>query len=97
MAGYDTLGACIFGAFGFASAPGSIRDLLNGRYGWGVGDNILQELGRETLRLERDFNRAAGFGPADDRLPEWMTTEPLPPLNAVFDVPAEELDGVFNW
>lgn len=97
MAGYDTLGACIFGGFGFASAPGSIRDLLNGRYGWEVGDGVLQELGRETLKLEREFNQAAGFGPADDRLPEWMTTEPLPPLNAVFDVPEEDLDGVFNW
>lgn len=97
MAGYDTLGACIFGSFGFASAPGSIRDLLNGRYGWQTGDNILQELGRETLKLEREFNRQAGFGPEDDRLPEWLTTEALPPLNAVFDVPTEDLDGVFNW
>jgi aldehyde:ferredoxin oxidoreductase len=97
MAGYDTLGACVFGGFGFASAPGSIRDLLNGRYGWEVGDNILQELGRKTLKLEREFNQAAGFGPADDRLPEWLTTEPLPPLNSVFDVSEEDLDGVFNW
>ena len=40
---------------------------------------------------------AAGFGPADDRLPEWMTVEPLPPHNTVFDVPNEELDEVFNW
>jgi aldehyde:ferredoxin oxidoreductase len=97
MAGYDTLGACIFGSFGFLSAPGTIRDLLIGRYGWEVGDNVLQDLGRETLKLEREFNHAAGFGPADDRLPEWMTTDALPPLNAVFDVPEEDLDGVFNW
>jgi aldehyde:ferredoxin oxidoreductase len=97
MAGYDTLGACIFGGFGFASAPGSIRDLLNGRYGWTVGDDVLQELGRKTLKLEREFNQAAGFGPANDRLPEWLTTEPLPPTGAVFDVPEEDLDGVFNW
>lgn len=97
MAGYDTLGACVFGGFGFAKAPGAIRDLLNGRYGWGVGDDALAELGRETLKLEREFNRAAGFGPQDDRLPEWMTQEPLPPHNTVFDVPAEDLDGVFDW
>lgn len=96
MAGYDTLGVCLFGSFGFANAPGSIRDLLKGRYGWDVGDDVLQELGRETLKLERSFNRAAGFGPEDDRLPEWMTIEPLPPHNSVFDVPREDLDRVFD-
>jgi len=96
-AGYDTLGACLFGGFGFAAAPGALRDLINGRYGWSVGDDILAELGRETLILEREFNRAAGFVSADDRLPEWMTTEALPPHNTVFDVPSEELDTLFDW
>ena len=97
MAGYDTLGACLFSGFGFASAPGALRDMINGRYGWDVGDDVLAELGRETLMLEREFNRAAGFGPADDRLPEWMTIEALPPHNTVFDVPAKELDALFDW
>jgi aldehyde:ferredoxin oxidoreductase len=97
MAGYDTLGACIFAGFGFAAAPETIRDLLNARYGWDVGVTILQILGRETLKLEREFNHLAGFTQVDDRLPEYMTSEPLPPLNAVFDVPEEDLDGVFNW
>ncbi len=94
MAGYDTLGACIFSGFGFTDAPGAIHDLLKGRYGWEVPDDILQRLGEETLQLERSFNRAAGFSAADDRLPEWMTTEPLPPHNRVFDVNAEDLDRV---
>ncbi len=97
MAGYDTLGACIFAGFGFAAAPETIRDLLNARYGWQVGADILQVLGRETIALERAFNQGAGFTTADDRLPEWMTREPLPPLNPVFDVPAEELDHIFDW
>ncbi len=96
MAGYDTLGACIFGGFGFAVAPGAIRDLLRGRYGWDLGENALQVLGDETITLERTFNQAAGFTAADDRLPEWMTVEPLPPHNTVFDVPEQDLDGVFT-
>jgi aldehyde:ferredoxin oxidoreductase len=97
MAGYDTLGACVFGGFGFAKAPGAIRDLINGRYGWGVGDDFLQVLGLETLKLEQEFNRAAGFTPSDDRIPEWMTQEPLPPHNSVFDVSEADLDGVAGW
>jgi aldehyde:ferredoxin oxidoreductase len=97
MAGYDTLGACIFAGFGFGAAPEAIRDLLNARYGWTVGTDILQVLGKESLKLEREFNRLAGFSKADDRLPEYMTKEPLPPYNPVFDVSEDDLDGVFNW
>ena len=97
MAGYDTLGACIFSGFGFAVAPEVIPDLLNARYGWQVGGEILQVLGKETLQIEREFNRRAGFTAADDRLPEWMTIEPLPPHNSTYDVPAADLDGMFNW
>jgi aldehyde:ferredoxin oxidoreductase len=96
MAGYDTLGACVFAGFGFAASPLTIRDLLNARYNWQTGDHILRELGRETILLEREFNRRAGFTPAHDRLPEWMTTEALPPYGPVFDVPDEELDGIFD-
>jgi aldehyde:ferredoxin oxidoreductase len=98
MAGYDTLGACIFAAFGFtASGQDTIPKLLNARYGWSVDSNILQTLGKETLTMEREFNRRAGFTAKDDRMPEWMRREPLPPTNAVFDVPDEELDTLFNW
>ena len=95
-AGYDCLGACIFAGFGFSSAPETVRDLLNARYGWDVPTDILQALGRETLKLEREFNRRAGFTAADDRLPEWMYQEALPPTGAVFDVPDEDLDSVFG-
>ena len=92
MAGYDTLGACIFSGFGFSVIPEILRDLINARYGWGVDDQILITLGRITLQLEREFNKGAGFTSADDRLPKWMTREPLPPLDSVFDVPEEDLD-----
>lgn len=96
MAGYDTLGACIFAGFGFAASPDCIANLLNARYGWDVGNGILQELGRQCLKMEREFNRRAGFTRAHDRLPEWMSQEPLPPHNSVFDVPEEDLDGMWE-
>jgi aldehyde:ferredoxin oxidoreductase len=46
--------------------------------------------------MEREFNRRAGFTAADDRIPAWMTREPLPPHNSIFDVPDETLDGIFK-
>ena len=96
MAAYDTLGACAFAGFGFGQAPGAIGNLLNGQYGWGVAEEIMPQLGKEVLSLEREFNKLAGFTAADDRLPEWMTRQQLAPHNTVFDIPDSELDKVFE-
>lgn len=96
-AGYDTLGVCAFAGFGFGAVPETIPALLNARYGWRVESDILQILGKETLILERKFNKLAGFTRADDRIPEWMTREKLSPHNTVFDVKDEDLDCVFDW
>lgn len=96
MAGYDTLGACIFAGFGYASAPTAIPELVKARYGWEVPADYLQQLGRETIKMEREWNKRAGFTPKDDRLPEFMTREALPPNNAVFDVSAEDLDTIYD-
>jgi aldehyde:ferredoxin oxidoreductase len=70
---------------------------LSARFGYAVDEKILQQLGQETIRLERAFNQAAGFRPEDDRIPDWLCAEPLPPTGAVFDVPDEELDHIFPW
>ena len=98
MAGYDTIGACIFAGFGYAATPdGVVKRLLAARYGWDdLPDNILQELGKQTIKLEREFNRRAGFTKEDDRIPKWMMEEALPENNSVFDVPDEQLDGIFD-
>jgi aldehyde:ferredoxin oxidoreductase len=98
MAGYDTIGACIFAGFGYAATPdGVIKRLLRARYGWDdLPDNVLQALGKDTIKMEREFNRRAGFTKEDDRLPKWMTEQPLPPHNAVFDVSEEVLDHIFD-
>jgi aldehyde:ferredoxin oxidoreductase len=97
MAGLDSLGVCIFTGGGWATSGSAMSDLLNARYGWNVDNSIQLKLGQETIDMEREFNRQAGFTKADDRLPEWMTREALPPLNVVFDVPNEEMDTVFEW
>lgn len=98
MAGYDTLGACIFAGFGYAATPdGVVKRLLSARYGWDdLPDNVLQALGKETIKMEREFNRRAGFTKEDDRLPKWMTREAIPENSAMFDVSEEVLDHIFD-
>jgi aldehyde:ferredoxin oxidoreductase len=83
--------------FGIALDFSVVSELINSIYGFDVGSGFLQELGRETLLLESEFNRRAGFTNKDDRLPEWMTREPLPPHDVVFDVSKEDLDSVFDF
>lgn len=98
MAGYDTIGACIFAGFGYAATPdGVVKRLLMARYGWDdLPDNILQSLGKETIKMEREFNKRAGFTKEDDRLPKWMTEEAIPETGAVFDVSEDVIDHLFD-
>ncbi|NLA27653.1 MAG: aldehyde ferredoxin oxidoreductase, partial [Firmicutes bacterium] len=57
-------------------------------------EDILAKTASSILALECDFNRRAGFGPAHNRLPEFMTKETMPGLGTVFDVPDEALDSL---
>jgi len=53
-------------------------------------------IGKAVIDKELAFNRAAGFTKADDRLPEFMKYEKLPPHDVTWDVPDEMLDAVFE-
>jgi aldehyde:ferredoxin oxidoreductase len=54
-------------------------------------------IGQEILRTEIAFNRKAGFSAADDRPPEFMRREKLPPHDSVFDISDKDLDEVLNF
>lgn len=94
-AAMDSTGLCIFTFL--EGRPEIVVPMINAFYGvnWTV-ENYL-EMGKEMLRQERAFNIKAGIGSGSDRIPDWMKVEPLPPTNAVFDVPEEDIDGVFNF
>jgi aldehyde:ferredoxin oxidoreductase len=47
--------------------------------------------------MERLFNERAGFTKEDDRLPEFMRYEELPPHDVVWSMADEELDKVYAW
>jgi aldehyde:ferredoxin oxidoreductase len=96
-AAYDTLGFCVFAALGYGQRPDLVARAVEARHGAVLPDNYVELLGKEVLTMEREFNRRAGFTELDDRIPAFMATEPLPPHNSVFDVPAEELDRTLRF
>ena len=53
------------------------------------------QVGLRLLQLEIKFNRAAGFTDADDRLPEYFTTESVEPRKSVFDVNVDDMDKMW--
>jgi len=95
----DTSGHCLFIAFAILDIAEGFEGLVeecNGVLGTEWTTDDVTRIGQEILDKELAFNRAAGFTPADDRMPEFMTYEKLPPHNVVWDVPDETLDAVFG-
>jgi aldehyde:ferredoxin oxidoreductase len=92
----DSTGLCLFARPPVFGDPQLMVDLINGRFGWRWSVEDLQEYKKAVLQMELAFNEKAGFTSADARIPEYMTREPLPPHNTVFDVPDAELDAIFS-
>lgn len=92
----DLFGFCNFARGLMETARAAFVELVNARLGSDLTWDDLERHAVELNRLEIDFNRRAGLGPATDRLPEWMTAEPLAPHNSLFDVPAEEMARIWD-
>jgi aldehyde:ferredoxin oxidoreductase len=99
-AAIDATGMCLFIAFAIldqADTFQALLDLITSFTGQETTGDGVTALGKAILSNERDFNARAGFGPKDDRLPDYFKKEPLSPHNITFAVKDEELDQVFNW
>lgn len=95
----DSSGHCLFIAFAILDIASGFEGMVeecNGVLGTNWKSEDAAKIGAEILRKERAFNEAAGLTKADDRVPEFMKYEPLPPHNQVFDVPDSALDSVFG-
>jgi aldehyde:ferredoxin oxidoreductase len=99
-AAIDSTGMCLFIAFAVLDQPDTFQaliDMLNAFYGLNLTADDVVALGKNVLKMERDFNARAGFTAKHDRLPEYFKKEPLPPHNVTFQVTDEDLDKVYNW
>jgi aldehyde:ferredoxin oxidoreductase len=95
----DSSGHCLFIAFAILDIASGFEGMIeecNGVLGTNWKSEDAAKIGAEILRKERAFNEGAGLSKEHDRIPEFMSCEPLPPHNQVFDVPDSALDSVFK-
>jgi len=99
-AAIDSTGMCLFIAFAILDQPDTFQALLDllGSFGGQklTGDDVVA-LGKSILKMEREFNKNAGFTKEMDRLPDYFKKEKLPPHDVTFMVKDADLDQVFNW
>lgn len=96
----DSTGYCLFIAFpilDIAKGWQGMAETVAGVTGMNITGDDVVPLGKEILRMERLFNERAGFTAADDRMPEFMLYEKLPPHNEVWNISEDMLDSVFGW
>ncbi|MCZ2111227.1 MAG: aldehyde ferredoxin oxidoreductase [Dehalococcoidia bacterium] len=94
MMAIDSAGVCQFSN----ALPGDIAQFVGRRFGVDWDDEAVLAMARAGIKAEREFNRRAGFGKGDDRLPQWMLDEPLPLPDgpAVFDIDDSLIDAVWG-
>lgn len=99
-AAVDSTGLCLFIAFPALDIPaclGSVVEMLNARYGLALTGDDVVALGKHVLKVEHEFNLAAGLGPETDRLPEFFELEPLTPHNVTWDMNPKELESFWSF
>jgi aldehyde:ferredoxin oxidoreductase len=96
----DSTGYCLFIAFpilDIAKGWAGMAETVAGVTGMPITGDDVVPLGKEILKKERIFNERAGFTSEDDRPPEFMRYEKLPPHNVTWTVTDEQLDSVYSW
>lgn len=91
----DSTGYCLFIAFAimdFEEGFQGVLETLSGLYGKEFTSEDVNKIGMDILSKEREFNRLAGITKEDDRIPEFMKQEKLPPHNHTFDFEDEDLN-----
>ncbi len=87
IAAGDSVGLCMFGQTVTNANIEWLTQAINAAHGTNLTPDFYLKMGQETLRLEREFNRQAGFGVEDDELPAFFYDEPLPPSRRVCSLP----------
>jgi aldehyde:ferredoxin oxidoreductase len=88
----DSLGLCVFGRSVTDENLQLIADAINAAFDLDIEPKDIENFGHEAIRMEKEFNKAAGFTEKDDELPEFFTTEALAPSNKTARLYAPEVN-----
>jgi aldehyde:ferredoxin oxidoreductase len=99
-AALDCTGLCLFVRGPIFNTPDGSQgflEMMSARYGVPFTLDDVFALGKKVLKIERDYNFAAGMTRADDRIPEFFREEKIPPHNVNFTVSDDDLDRLFQF
>ena len=99
MAAVDCTGLCLLASFALTTPEGgeAFLKVMNAKFGTELKPDDIPAMGIRVLKVEREFNKKAGFTNKDDRLPKFFYEEPLPPHNTVVVISDEEMDSTFEF
>ncbi len=92
----DSLGLCIFGRSVTNANTDFLANAVNNAIGTNLEQSFFEALGRATLKLEREFNDAAGFTTEDDDLPAFFYDEALEPSNQTARFHGNEVHDIYD-
>lgn len=95
VAATDSIGLCMFGRTVTNTNLEFMTNAINNAVGTKLEPSFFNELGRETLLIEAEFNRQAGFTAADDELPAFFYTEPVAPTDQVARFHGDEVHDIY--
>ncbi|UCC17219.1 MAG: hypothetical protein JSU58_01335 [Dehalococcoidales bacterium] len=87
---------CMFGFMGTMGDATILPGLMEGALGGKWDTAKINAIGSETLKLERAFNKAAGFTINDDVLPQFFYDEVANSTGAIFDLSKEDMAKAFE-
>ena len=93
----DSLGHCLLATP--ANREGwlaAMTEMINARYGTDLTVEDIKQTGRQTISDELEFNKGTEFSSSQPDIPPFVCQESLTPNRTIFDVPREEIAGIWD-
>lgn len=93
----DIMGMCNFVRYSVRDDMTPLLDLIKVCYGEEISETAFDDIVRETLRIEHQFNSEAGILPEAHRFAETFYTERQPESDSIMDITDAEVAEARKW